>query len=189
MRLAEILRRGAFVLRGGHEMMGGMIGELGGGRLLLRRYRREDLEAIFRMDEVCFPEPFRFDLASMRRFAEAPGSLVLLAEREGGTLAGFVIVHVERRVASRRGYVVTLDVAPAERRAGVAGALMTEAEGLAQRAGAEVMELHVHTGNEGAIRFYEARGYERVRLIESFYGAEGGGALDAFLYRKALRIL
>jgi ribosomal-protein-alanine N-acetyltransferase len=60
---------------------------------------------------------------------------------------------------------------------------MDEGERQAQMAGAEAMDLHVWTENEGAIRFYERQGYERMGLRKGFYGRVG---LDAFVYRKTL---
>jgi ribosomal-protein-alanine N-acetyltransferase len=42
--------------------------------------------------------------------------------------------------------------------------------------------LHVFTGNEGAVRFYERLGYERIGIKPRFYGR----GLDAFVYRKTL---
>ena len=60
---------------------------------------------------------------------------------------------------------------------------MEDVEKQARAAGAEEMDLHVWTGNEGAIEFYEGRGYRPVELVKRFYGAAG---LDAFVYRKGL---
>lgn len=154
--------------------------------MVLRRYRSEDLDAIFAMDQVCFGEPFRFDLRSMRRFAEARRAISLVTTEAGGRIVGFVIVQVERTPEGRQGYVVTLDVLPAERRGGVAATLMEEVEDLAAHAGARWMGLHVYAGNEGAIRFYEGRGYERVGIGPAFYGKADGAALDALVYRKEL---
>jgi ribosomal-protein-alanine N-acetyltransferase len=143
-----------------------------------REYREGDLEAIFRLDELCFEAPFRFSRAAMRRFAESKRARVLLAEVVG-ELAGFCIVHVEPGVV---GYVVTLDVAPVWRRQGLAGMLMERGEAAARGAGCEVMVLHVFPGNEGAVRFYERTGYELAGRGEGFYG-EG---MDALVCRKAL---
>ena len=155
--------------------------------LHLRRYRPEDLEAIFRVDEVCFAEAFRFDRRSMRRFAEAHRAISVVATGMGAEIVGFVIVHVERTVVGRHGYVVTLDVLPEARRIGVARRLMDEAERLASESGAGWMELDVFTGNAGAIRFYEQRGYVRVGVRRGFYSKVGHGpALDAFVYRREL---
>jgi [ribosomal protein S18]-alanine N-acetyltransferase len=156
------------------------------GEISLRDYRASDLEAMFRLDVACFAPEFRFDRASMRAFAEERGALALVAETVAGELAGFVIVHVERGAAGRRGYLVTLDVAEEWRRKGLAGRLMREAEAHTVAAGARWMELHVFTGNEAAIRFYERLGYERVGMRRRFYGADG---LDAHVYRKELASL
>ncbi len=150
--------------------------------IVLREYGEEDLEAIFQLDEVCFTKEFRFDRDSMRAFAEARNAITLIAESRGG-IVGFVIVHIERAVAPRRGYAVTLDVAPEFRRRGLARRLMKAAERRAAGAGAGWMELHVFTENEGAVRFYEGMGYELVATRRGFYGAAG---LDAFLYRRML---
>jgi len=160
--------------------------------VVLRRYRPTDLQAIFEMDVICFSEPFRFDRRSMRRFSESSKAIAVVAERvtedrSSGSLAGFVIVHTERTHRGRRGYVVTLDVSPAQRREGVAGRLMTEAEALARGAGVGRMELDVYVGNDGAIRFYEGRGYERLGVRPGFYGTVGGTSLDAYTYTKELK--
>jgi len=154
--------------------------------IVLRDYRESDLEAIYRLDQDCFAAAFRFDRKSMREFAEARNAICLIAERSGGEIAGFVIVHLDLETTGLQGYVITLDVAEGYRRKGVASRLMLGAEGRAGAAGAQQMELHVFTGNEAAIRFYERMGYSRLGVRRRFYRADG---LDAFLYRKELAVL
>jgi ribosomal-protein-alanine N-acetyltransferase len=154
-----------------------------GDGIVLRDYRPSDLDAMFHLDEVCFTEEFRFDRDSMLAFAEAANAVVVVAEQTSGELAGFVIAHVERSAMKLRGYVVTLDVAENRRRQGLAERLMREVEARIEAAGAQSMELHVFTGNEGAIRFYERLGYVRIARRQRFYGAAG---LDAFVYRKEI---
>ena len=152
----------------------------------LRGYRTEDVAFMHALDVACFAEDFRFDVTVMRQYAEAERALVLIAESfeaesAAPKMAGFCIVHLQHGRWGWSGYVVTLDVAPAERRAGVAGRLMDAVE---RQAAATVrfLELHVHTANVGAIRFYESRGYLRIGLIQGFYGP----GLDALLYRRKL---
>src|SRR5580698_6100783 len=89
----------------------------------LRKYDSDDLEAMFRLDEACFEEPFRFSQTAMRRFVESRKARVVIAESDGA-LAGFAILHVEGRV----GYVVTLDVSEEFRRRGLARQLMQAME-------------------------------------------------------------
>jgi ribosomal-protein-alanine N-acetyltransferase len=150
--------------------------------VVLREYLEGDLDEIVSLDESCFHDEFRFDRRSMKAYAEARNAVSLIAEKEGG-IVGFVIVHIDRIAAGWRGYVVTLDVAVEFRRIGLAKRMMQAVEMLAEASGAQRMELHVFTENEGAIRFYERLGYERVARLRRFYGAEG---LDAFEYRKKL---
>jgi ribosomal-protein-alanine N-acetyltransferase len=151
--------------------------------IFLRDYRATDLDAMFRLDEACFAEEFRFNRESMREFAEERNAIVRVAEKVGGEMVGLVIVHLERAVTGRRAYVVTLDVEAACRQRGLGRRLMREVEASAAAAGARWMQLHVFTGNAGAIRFYERLGYERIRVQRRFYGEAG---LDAFVYGKEL---
>jgi ribosomal-protein-alanine N-acetyltransferase len=154
--------------------------------ILLRGYRATDLEAMFRLDEACFEEEFRFDRDSMRAFAQAQNAVTVVAEDVEGEIVGFVIAHAELRAEGVQAYVVTLDVADRCRGKGLAKRLMQEAEIRMAAEGAERMELHVFTGNELAIRFYERLGYVRIGLSRRFYGKAG---LDAFRYRKDLSAL
>jgi ribosomal-protein-alanine N-acetyltransferase len=151
--------------------------------IFFRDYQATDLESMFHLDEACFAEEFRFDRESMREFAEEGNAIVRIAETACGEIVGFVIVHLERGMTGFQAYVVTLDVAEEYRRKGLAQRLMTESEASAMAAGARWMQLHVFTGNEGAIRFYERLGYGRIRVRRGFYGAAG---LDAFVYGKEL---
>jgi len=155
---------------------------MGSTTVELRQYRAGDLQTIVQLDELCFSEEFRFDRQSMREFAEARDAITLIAENEGGGLAGFAIVHLQEVATKRYGYVVTLDVSPENRRCGVGDRLMNEMEARARVAGAAWMGLHVFAKNDGAIRFYERRGYRRVGVKIDFYGRN----LDAWVYRKDL---
>jgi [ribosomal protein S18]-alanine N-acetyltransferase len=153
-----------------------------GSEIVLRDYGTTDLDTMFRLDEACFAKEFRFDRESMREFAEERGTITLIAEHVSGEFAGFLITHVEQMATGRRGYVVTLDVASASRRMGIAGRLMEEGERRTALAGAARIELDVFAENEGAIRFYEGRGYRRIGMRADFYGR----GLDAWVYRKNL---
>jgi ribosomal-protein-alanine N-acetyltransferase len=147
-------------------------------RATLRDYRLGDWQPMHALDLLCFEPVFRFSRGAMRAFAEAPGAVTVLAEAQG-ELAGFCVAQLK----DSTGYVVTLDVAPASRRRGLARCLMAEVESRLHSAGAVQMELHVFTGNEGAIRFYESIGYARAGEAMDFYAP----GLHALLYRKQLR--
>lgn len=156
---------------------------MGAAEISLRDYREGDLEEMTRVDDLCFAADFRFDQASMGAFAEAQNAVAVVAEMGDGKMAGFVIAHLERAPAGPRGYIVTLDVLPEYRHGGLGARLIGEVERRVLAAGARWMDLHVFTGNDGAVRFYERMGYERIGRRERFYGEAG---LDAFVYRKRL---
>jgi ribosomal-protein-alanine N-acetyltransferase len=147
----------------------------------LRPYTATDLDAMVALDDVCFAEPFRFNRASMKSFAEAKNACTLLAE-EDGQLAGFCILHVETSRRRLVGYVVTLDVAPAHRRRGLATELMQGVERMAVAEECSAMLLHVYAENAGAVAFYQRLGFERLYDDEGFYG-EG---LDAVVMHRRL---
>lgn len=148
------------------------------GEPVFRGYQSADLDAMYRLDVECFEPEFRFSRRAMKGFAEAAESVTVLAEA-GQELAGFVIAEV----AEGAGYVVTVDVAPAWRRRGLGRRLMEELEAKVRAAGAETIMLHVFTGNDAAVRMYEALGYERKGVARRFYGV----GRDGWVYEKPLK--
>jgi [ribosomal protein S18]-alanine N-acetyltransferase len=137
-----------------------------------------------RLDELCFSPAFRFDRRSMRQFAQASGAIVVIAQDYSQALAGFLIVHLEGTAQERYGYVVTIDVAPELRRAGVGRRLLEQAERQVHAAGVTRMGLHVAVDNAGAIRFYERQGYACLGVARRFYREAG---VDGLIYLKELR--
>jgi len=145
----------------------------------LREGRASDVDAMYRLDLLCFEPPFRFSLRTMRQFVTHKNSCSILAEVEQ-TLVGFVIVEIERAGKAIRGYVLTLDVHPQHRRRGIAKALMTAAEKESAEAGADSLWLHVDQRNEAAVEFYERTGYRRSGSAVAFYDS----GRDAWIYEK-----
>ncbi len=144
-----------------------------------------DLDALYELDTVCFEAPFRFSRGAMRRLTREPGAFTKVIESGLGALAGFLVCQVNEAPGasgSREAYVVTLDVAPAFRRQGIAGRLLEAAEREARRAGTDRITLHVWTENAAAIRFYESCGFQRLQLHADFYAP----GIDGFGYSKGL---
>lgn len=163
-----------------------------GGFVRLRGYREGDLEAMYRLDRVCFPAAFQFDRKIMREMAESDSAVVVVAEDEtvvaakdetDAGIAGFVIVHLEGEPPEQYGYIVTIDVAPAMRRRGIAAKLLADAEMQISDRGAGRIGLHVATNNADAIPFYERQGYQQTGTAKRFYRQAG---VDAFVYTKRL---
>ena len=147
-------------------------------------YRPGDYEAMHSLDLRCFEPAFQFDLATMKQMAEDTSAIVVVAERFAThEMTGFVILHLLRSDTRKDAYVVTLDVAPEERRAGIATLVLTHAEQQARVAGAHRVALHVAVDNKPAIQFYERQKYVKAGVAKSFYREAG---LDAFIYAKQL---
>jgi len=133
--------------------------------VVLRDLRADDLEAAFALDQACFEPGIAYSRAEIRSFLSRPGAVALGAEADG-RLEGFAIA--ERRGA--RGHVVTIDVAATSRRRGLGRRLFEELSRRLEAAGARSIRLEVDVRNAGAIRFYEGLGFERTRVLRSYYG-------------------
>ena len=138
---------------------------------------------MYELDLLCFASPFRFDLAAIRRYADAVDAVVVVAETDH-MLSGFVILNLMGTRGSSSYYVTTLDVHPSWRRHGIATRLLAEAEGLAVYKGVKVIDLHVFCGNEAAIAFYAGQSFTRGQRYKDFYGS----SLDAWGYSKVIAV-
>jgi ribosomal protein S18 acetylase RimI-like enzyme len=91
----------------------------------------------------------------------------LLVAREDEEVAGFVSFGMEPGSFADdcdRGVVSNLYVRPDDRDEGVGRELLSAAETHLAEKGADAVALEAMAGNEGAIRFYERRGYEPHRI-------------------------
>lgn len=100
---------------------------------------------------------------------------------EAGKAAGFILC----RVAADEAEVLTLAVAPAMRRRGVAGALLDQAMAAALASGARAVFLEVGTDNPGAETLYRARGFAEVGRRPGYF-MRPGGAVAALIMRRDL---
>lgn len=139
-----------------------------------------DLEEMYRLDLLCFREPFQPTSSAFQELVLGHEALSLLA-LSSGQLAGFVVVNRSWQI-DKACYIATLDVHPAFRRLGIAQLLLSTAEEKMVNAGILSIWLHVYTRNWKAMRLYEGLGYRRVRRQPGFYG----GSRDAWLYVKPL---
>ena len=153
-------------------------------KLMLRPGLASDIEAMYQLDVLCFSEPFRFNRFTMSRYAQHPRAIVVVVEQDDA-IGGFIILHVSGRERRTAAYMVTLDVHPDLRQQGVATVLVEEAERQAREAGATRLSLHVHTGNEAAIRFYERLGFSATQFHPDLYAP----GLDGMGYLKLLASL
>jgi ribosomal-protein-alanine N-acetyltransferase len=153
----------------------------GGNPVNIRPAAREDMDTLFALDRVCFRPGIAYSRTELGYFVFHPRSVSIVAEDERG-IAGFAVVEFLLERGRLIGHIVTIDVAPAERRQGVGRALMEALLGFCLERQAAIMRLEVAVDNDGAIAFYKLLGFVETGRIRGFYV----GGLDALRMEKDL---
>ena len=89
-------------------------------------------------------------------------------------IAGFVIARVNITRNATFGHILTIDVAPAYRRKGVAQKLLHEIETTLRGRGIKECRLEVRENNVAALNLYQKLGYTKVGNLENYYGDAHG---------------
>ncbi len=140
------------------------------------------------MDQVCFDPLLAYSRPELAVYMRRPGAFTLVAESvaeaasqgvpaEAQTV-GFIVAESLRR----DGHIITIDVLPDVRRAGVGTMLLRAAEDRLRAAGAAVVELETAVDNAAAIQFYKRKEYFVEKTIRRYYSNH----LDALVMRKDL---
>jgi ribosomal-protein-alanine N-acetyltransferase len=108
----------------------------------------------------------------------ADGAFEVPAER----LAGMVL----SRAAAEEAEILTIAVATARRRNGIAKALMSAHLGRLSSVGIKAVFLEVATDNNGALALYEGFGFRQVGERKGYYRNANGSAIAARLLRRDL---
>ncbi|MEU8227187.1 GNAT family N-acetyltransferase [Kribbella sp. NPDC048915] len=143
-------------------------------RPAIRAARADDLPELVALDELCFGA----DAWSAGVWDEEFGRLTedrMILVADEGKVVGYVVLLMPP-VAEDVVEVLRIAVAPAERRTGIGGQLMTTA--LSRCAGRTVL-LEVASGNESARALYAGFGFEEISRRRGYYA---GGA-DAVIMR------
>ncbi len=143
----------------------------------LRPYIQEDAEALYQLDQQCYPPEIAYSRREMKWYLRLPGADCVVAERDGG-IAGFIITERENDL----GHIITLDVAEAQRRRGVGTALLAAAEARMYDAGVRQVWLETATNNAPAVAFWQKHGYRTEAVLKNYYAEK----LDAYEMRKNL---
>jgi ribosomal-protein-alanine N-acetyltransferase len=143
----------------------------------IRQYEARDFGALFKLDQTCFPPGISYSKLSLQYFLNLPAADCLVAQDEK-TIAGFLLAEANPPLA----HIITLDVAPKYRRAGVGTALLTEIENHFQYKEVHSVLLETAVDNEGAIAFWQHHGYRTEAVLKRYYL----GRTDAYEMRKRL---
>lgn len=90
------------------------------------------------------------------------------------------------RVVADEAELLTLAVAPAARRRGVAGGLVEGFLAEARRRGAATAFLEVAADNDAARRLYQRAGFAPAGRRRGYYHGASGGTVDALILSRTL---
>jgi ribosomal-protein-alanine N-acetyltransferase len=144
---------------------------------VVRDYKPEDFESLWRMDQECFPAGLSYSKPELRGFIRHRGSFTLVATNQNEEPQGFIVAHCRGL-----GHVITIDVGPAVRRSGVGSVLLRSAEARMRAAGCTAVELEAAVDNATALAFYKRHGYSVIRTWPRYYS----NGVDALVLKKDL---
>jgi ribosomal-protein-alanine N-acetyltransferase len=133
-----------------------------------------DAEALAVLHAGAFERPW--GTSEFSSLLAAPGAYGLIADG-----AGFILCWVQADEAE----ILAFGVLPAQRRAGLGSALLSQALSTAVARGARRVLLEVATDNSGALALYRGFGFEQVGLRPGYYAGPNGRA-DAVVMALSL---
>jgi ribosomal-protein-alanine N-acetyltransferase len=145
----------------------------------IRPFAPGDVAAVALLEAACNPLPWHAE--DLLPFADAEPSsfarLGFVAENERGAVTGYLFASCVAGQAE----ILVLGVHPDARRKGQARAMLEALFAHLKTLEADTLFLEVRIGNAGAIRLYEALGFERNGLRAGYYADNGE---DALLLRR-----
>jgi [ribosomal protein S18]-alanine N-acetyltransferase len=150
----------------------------GGVEIVIRDFKPEDFDTLWRMDQECFQPGIAYSRQELRAYIRARGSFTLVAvDEDQGKSEGFIVAH-----GGPTGHIVTIDVVATARRAGVGSMLLRAAEKRLQGEGSRAVGLETAVDNSAALSFYKRHGYSVIRTWPRYYT----NGVDALVLRKEL---
>lgn len=131
--------------------------------------RNDDLAVMAALHAASFPDGW--SVSFIRDLLDGPGTFAFIAD------SGFILA----RVAGSEAEILTITVAPQQRRRGTGRALVRKAASHAQTLGATMLFLEVVTDNEPALKLYVGAGFKPVGLRKAYYQGKDAQILKAAL--------
>ncbi|MGQ4879543.1 GNAT family N-acetyltransferase [Billgrantia sp. LNSP4103-1] len=132
----------------------------------LRQARSQDLDALYRLEQVAFSGD-RFSRRQLWHLLNRAHAESLLAEAEGDRLLGYGTLLFRR--GSRRVRLYSFCVHPEARGSGLGRKLLEALERLAASRECESMSLEVRADNRIALGLYRRMGFRLERWLDDYY--------------------
>jgi [ribosomal protein S18]-alanine N-acetyltransferase len=133
--------------------------------LRIRSFQAKDLEALCRIDQVCFSADIAFCREEFIDLLNHPACIAWVAEGPAGIL-GFVLARVENPSCA---HVLTLDVVPEVRKQKIGTLLMNALHEDFRRRGIRASILEVSVRNDPARLLYEKLQYQYYETLRGYY--------------------
>lgn len=144
----------------------------------IRDFKSEDFDALWRLDQECFPPGIAYSRQELKTFVRHRGSFTLVAQgAKSSEIEGFIVAH-----SGTVGHIITIDVRASARRAGVGSLLLRAAEERLQAAGSHAVGLETAVDNISALSFYKRHGYSVIKTWPRYYS----NGVDALVLKKEL---
>ncbi len=143
---------------------------------VIRDFKAEDFETLWRIDQVCFPPGIAYSKAELKSYIRHRNSFTLVAEDER-RVGGFIVGH-----QGTTGHIITIDVVVEARRSGVGSLLLEAAEQRLRQGGSKAVGLETAVDNAAALAFYKRHGYSVTGTWPRYYS----NGVDALILKKNL---
>jgi [ribosomal protein S18]-alanine N-acetyltransferase len=143
----------------------------------IRQYEARDFAALHKLDQECFPPGIAYSKWSLQYFVNLPTADCLVAQ-EGKQIVGFILAEKNPPLA----HIITLDIAPRKRRAGLGSRLLEEMEKHFRFHEVRSVLLETAVNNESGVAFWQHHGYRTETVLKRYYL----GRVDAYEMRKKL---
>ncbi len=134
--------------------------------LKLRRPKLSDLTTIYKIERESFEHPYPPQVLLSQIILHSDTSVVAVL---GSRVIGYSFSAIELKNGKRCLHILNIAVDPKFRGLGIGKTLLDASAEIACKKGVKCMVLEVGVFNERAIKFYEKYGFERIKLLKSYY--------------------
>jgi ribosomal-protein-alanine N-acetyltransferase len=146
-------------------------------KIKLRTYLPEDFDAIYEIDQACYPPEVAYSRRELRAYLRFQGADCVVAEDSRKPIGFCLTAHRDGQ-----GYIVTIDVLESHRGKHAGSMLLEESERRLAANGVAEIALETATDTESVVAFWLKHGYLKRGLKKGYYP----GGRDAHAMRKTL---